>query len=225
MLIIVGSLPTKSATNNAATQMVEFVKSNDLPVLWALKSSVNCTFEASRTEALRYLAMQALKLEHENISGKISARFNAARVASATTDEDWLQIFSQAVASLPQLYLVVDAEFLGSNGRDKAELAEWLTILLKLVNACTSTIVKIALLSYRRPVVKAAVRLCDGAASCSLLSLDRFTLTVNAGFGAIHASGLGKPGVSSKTTVRFARESKLVSRRAAVSTALVPVSC
>lgn len=173
LLIIVGSIGLRAETRGTATRMIDLVRAvKNVPVLWALNGAQRSNIVRSTTAILKYLAMQALKLEAEAISGQISRQFNVTSVAKATTEDDWLHILEVALALVPLTYIVIDCEVLGPAAEDKVELMEFITLLERYIGRKSTTTVKVVVLNWRRAAVDAALLSLRPSLATYVLQLD-----------------------------------------------------
>jgi len=76
---------------------------------------------------------------------------------SATTEEEWLSIFTSVLQGIPLLYIIIDVELLQS----LAELTQsfsWPTAFLKIFSGLSQrnirTVIKVALVGYGSPVFR-----------------------------------------------------------------------
>jgi hypothetical protein len=174
LLVMMGSLPQKIQTQAAGTRMIEMIKSAGLPVLWAVKGSTGSVSDRSTTELLKYLAMQALQLNSSGLADKVSPQFNATRVASASTEQDWLQVLGAGLSGVPKIYLVIDPEILGSSAHEQSELGGLISTLQEATFGNPGTVVKSVLISYRKTVVRRALQSSSPSCHRQLLSMDKF---------------------------------------------------
>ncbi|KAF2770958.1 hypothetical protein EJ03DRAFT_326027 [Teratosphaeria nubilosa] len=179
LLLMIGSSFQKPGTRAAGICLIDLIKSSGAPILWALKtdsSSSSCT-AASTVELLRYLAWQALQLSAStlNIIASVSANFNAARIASAASEEDWLDIIRIALSNHPRVFLVIDADFLNSATRDASQLAMLITMLSQISTPKSSrSILKTVVVSSRKTSMGQILQSESGLGDVQTMYIDRF---------------------------------------------------
>ena len=150
LLLIRGTVPLRSQTQAAATFLTDLLNSGKFPVLWALKPPNFTAPDSSTRQLLKYLVMQALQLDPNGVGGKLSPGFNAALVASATTEHDWIKILGTLLSGHACVYLIIDPEMLGSSTRYDSDLDTLVRLLQSDVIQRSATVVKIALVGFRR---------------------------------------------------------------------------
>ncbi|KAI9662250.1 MAG: hypothetical protein M1821_008416 [Bathelium mastoideum] len=176
LLIVSGTLSTRSETLVTGTYITELIRSSKAPILWALKGSNEAKFMNSTSDLFKYLAMQALQLNPTAISERVSSNFNAALVASATTEEDWLRILENVVSILPTLFIVIEADLLGSASTDKVQVQKLLELLQNFVRKHTAPPIKIAFFNYRKAKALSNVMSSSQNDRTHVLSLTRVML-------------------------------------------------
>ncbi|KAI9687108.1 MAG: hypothetical protein M1822_002519 [Bathelium mastoideum] len=176
LLIVSGTLSTRPETLVTGTYITELIRSSKAPILWTLKGSNEAKFMNSTSDLFKYLAMQALQLNPNAISERVSSNFNAALVASATTEEDWLRILENVVSILPTLFIVIEADLLGSASTDKVQVQKLLELLQSFVRKHTAPAIKIAFFNYRKAKALSNVMSSSQNDRTHVLSLTRVML-------------------------------------------------
>jgi hypothetical protein len=149
LILIQGSVRQKLELDEVGVRMTRFVGQSNTPILFALRPVRKCRPVKVTSEGiLRYLAMQALRLNEEALCNKVSEIFNLHRLESATTDEHWEWIIVQALSGIHKVYLVVELDLLGSN-TTRTLVQQMLARLRRLALSCKKTSLKIALISSR----------------------------------------------------------------------------
>jgi hypothetical protein len=158
LLIVRGTILFRDEIDSAAALMTDLVfRETNVPIIWALKSARAATPpECSTTDLMKYLAMQALRFDPVATGNKISASFNASRIASTSTEQEWMEVLTIISSSFPVIYIVIDVEFMGAFGREKESLQLLLQTIQSSVLQNKKTVVKIAVLSYRRTALAQA---------------------------------------------------------------------
>lgn len=156
LVVVGGSGPTRFQAKDLATDMVDLLQAANKPVLWLLNGPLDKTpVYGAHTLLLKQLVHQAVQLNNRGVVGHISDNFNAPRIASARTENDWLEILRESITGMPEVYLVIDMEALGY--RPNNEAASWLEFLSSmqsLVNGVPGVVVKAAVISFRRDFVR-----------------------------------------------------------------------
>jgi hypothetical protein len=137
------------------TAMVNYVRQSPVPVLWALQPPGSSKFAATSTvQLLKHLVVQALDISSSSISDRVSANFNATRMATASTAEHWAEILKHALSSLPLVYIVVDLGLLSQVDEYQNEISQLFIYITHLINICKLTKLKCALISRGRVPAK-----------------------------------------------------------------------
>ena len=143
MLLVQGSLRQRTELNAIGTFMADFVRTARIPVSWAFQSAgLAKPVRTTPHQVLKFLAVQALKLNSDNVTSKVSDRMNAVRVASASQDEQWEYILTSALDGLPCAYIVVDLDVLDDQQSAATAL---IRSLIRVVETCTA-ILKVAII-------------------------------------------------------------------------------
>ncbi|KAL9112820.1 MAG: hypothetical protein Q9227_002897 [Pyrenula ochraceoflavens] len=150
LLIVSDNMSMRSESRVAGTYLTELIKSSTAPILWALQGPNRRECPESTSDLLKYLTMQALQIDPNKVGENVSQNFNAALVASASSEDDWIRVLKNIMTSLPGLFIVIEADALRSSGRDEAHVLEFLRLLHTFVLKNTSPPVKIAFFSHRK---------------------------------------------------------------------------
>ncbi|KAF2139755.1 uncharacterized protein K452DRAFT_336461 [Aplosporella prunicola CBS 121167] len=155
-IIVEGSAPKKLQTKNLATELVDLLKEAQKPTVWAFKgrAAINPSEEDS-VHALKHLCGQTFQMNNEEATRHVSNNFNAARIESAVTESDWLQILQESLTGLPELFIVVDLELLSPASSDISRSLLFLRILEALLNNTKRVPIKLAVFTFRRPLLTA----------------------------------------------------------------------
>lgn len=195
LLLVIGSTAFRDHVNTAATLMTDLiVHETTTPIIWALKSSQIGSMGCSVIDLVRYLAMQALQLSPLDAGKQISASFNSARVASAATEQDWLEILVVLLQSFPRVYLVIDAEMLGALGSDSEGPPLLLRLLQSFTAQHTQSVIKVALLTYRKVAFANAFSALSGAPNVHWVQMEKLFRQKPAFAGAITSTRSGHSG-------------------------------
>lgn len=150
VLILTGLGRDCTQAQLAATMMTDLLRSRNKTTLWALRPPDRQMSDSSVIEVLRYLAMQAMQLDSSKTGNKVSLQFNAAMVASAKTERDWVEVLEVLLRGHPGVYLIIDAEMLGQYARDQREIESLVQLFKSGLLGKTGTVVKVVVLSHVR---------------------------------------------------------------------------
>jgi len=160
LILIKGSIAAKNTTKNLATDIVSLVKDTKVPVIWAL----NARREAAPNnpgpvEVLKQLVLQSLQL-NTTLMDEYTVSTNVSRFRSARSEKEWFDLLGSVLEGLPNLFIIVDIETLGSRS---GELLNWPAAFMFLFQELTArnvgTILKVALVSYHKSLhVPSAVK-------------------------------------------------------------------
>ena len=148
ILFVKGSFRTSHQARDLAVDVISLIKSSNVPVVWVLNNKQDgIAFQPFMADLLKLLAHQIMQINPtlHNTQSSIM-KFQAAQ-----TESDWLEILASLLHGLEQIYIILDVEVLGD---DICEMAEWTSIFSELFarlrHDSIPTIVKVALLSYRK---------------------------------------------------------------------------
>jgi hypothetical protein len=153
ILLVQGSLSMKVETLAVATSMAELAQSEQITVLWALQNAdPDRSVETTPAQLMKYLVMQALRLNHDTVNNRISQSFDQTYIASAHTVQHWTSILGNALRGVPRVYVLIDLDLM-----DLENPSTTIAVLLRSLSdstlACKPTILKIALINKLRTVV------------------------------------------------------------------------
>ena len=151
LLFIRGSLTARVETKSLAIDLIDLIQSAQAPLLWTLKANEEPSkTEVPSTRVLKYLTMQALRIASTEIRELVSSNFNAARIQSASTEEEWLEILACVLAVLPRVYIVIDADMLAASYGETKSFEKIFRLLDAFIRRPHSGTIKIVLFSYRK---------------------------------------------------------------------------
>ncbi|KAF7508997.1 hypothetical protein GJ744_008553 [Endocarpon pusillum] len=137
---------------------VQMLRKNSIPVIWTLK-----THQADRSHSifavdiLRDLVHQALRL-NVSLRTERSVSLSCAQFRAAETEEQWLNLLAMIVATLPQLYIIVDIEAVDICSADKMHVFSWLSAFQAMFRSLSvrqvSLSLKVILVSYGSATVQ-----------------------------------------------------------------------
>ncbi|KAF2171508.1 hypothetical protein M409DRAFT_18621 [Zasmidium cellare ATCC 36951] len=152
-LLIRGSWPSKNDIDTIGTELTTFAQSGSRPslmVLWALQQKTSeSTEKITWTEALRYLAGQALKHNATAVSASFSNHFHLLNVATASSTQDWENVLIKSLLGVPVTYMVIDLELIEDDLLEKENVDDITESINRLVAASPSAL-KFAIINQRR---------------------------------------------------------------------------
>ncbi|KAL6886930.1 hypothetical protein GGI43DRAFT_431718 [Trichoderma evansii] len=111
--VMKGNFACRQVLQNFCVDVIEHLRSSDLPTLWALKKAATPNNEQTQfsiMDLLKYLIVQALKL-NESLKTEKTMAWRCAQFQRATTAAELFQLLLAALDGLGrQIYLVIDLE-------------------------------------------------------------------------------------------------------------------
>jgi Tfp pilus assembly protein PilO len=137
-------LITESSSGQAAkdflVEIVDLIRASDRRILWALRFADYWERNLSVADILRMLAIQALQINPKALTSNAHP-ITMSHLREAVDERDWLMILNRAIAGLPFVYIVLDADLLGhATGRDRYLATKLIEAFPRIVN---STVVKV----------------------------------------------------------------------------------
>lgn len=154
LLMVEGTFRLKSQLQSLCVEMIELVRKESIPVLWALKTPDDPSVSAHLPfNIFRSLVFQSLRvnpiLRNQNIAGLTYTDFQ-----NAVTEEDWIKLLGRTTMGIPELMILVDIELFGpvssmslAAGSSSVPL-KFLRHLENLMKLNPNTSLKIILVSY-----------------------------------------------------------------------------
>jgi hypothetical protein len=141
-----GSRRCRDEVRALSGYVTSIVQSSGLPILWALRpvGDGSCV-KFSPLQVSKYLTTQALKANAESFRDQISDQLNATRVATASTEEHWMQLLRHALAGLPEIYVVVDLDLF----ENEADVKDFLKVCRSCLGA-SNFVIKLAVFCCHR---------------------------------------------------------------------------
>lgn len=150
-LVVHASFPNKVAVTTVGTLMAQFVQDCKFPVLLALQSAKHQSKTTTTLlQVLKFLAMQAMKLSADAIDALVTEDFNASRLQSATTHQQWQQILARVLEVHAFVYIMVDIDLLCEEGEATEVTSLLCDTFADLAKACNGTIIKVILMRSKR---------------------------------------------------------------------------
>jgi hypothetical protein len=139
-------LMTKSSSGQAArdflVHLVSVIRANNFQVLWALRFADYWARNLVSTDILRMLVIQALQINPKCLTSSLYS-ITMTHLREAVDEKDWLNLLNRAIAGLPFVYIVLDADLLvHATGQDRYLSTKLIEAFQKVVN---STVVKIVI--------------------------------------------------------------------------------
>lgn len=113
LALMKGNFATRQVLQNFCVDVIEHLRSSNIPTLWALKKAAtpnNEQTQLSIEDLLKYLTLQALQL-NESLKTEKTMAWRCAQFQRATTATELFQLLLAALEGLGrQIYLVIDLE-------------------------------------------------------------------------------------------------------------------
>ena len=150
LILVRGSFNTRHSARDFSADIIDVVRKANIPVIWALNAQIDEAQKEPLTIAvLKHLVLQALQI-NQTILDEQSISLNAARFQSATTEQEWFDLLAAVLSGLPQIYIIVDVEVLGTlAGEELAWPMAFLQLFGELMARNIPTRVKVALVHYQ----------------------------------------------------------------------------
>lgn len=158
LVMIRGNFGIQTTIKDFLTDAVVCIRQSDVPVIWALKTVDLIDFRMTLVDLLKYLTCQALKLQHMPTESSLS--LNCARFQSARDEKEWFNLLAASLASLKQVYIILDLELLSLKLVDVTGSfslpAAFSELFKQLAQRSPNIVVKVMLVSYGSSVLDAA---------------------------------------------------------------------
>ncbi|KAK1237858.1 hypothetical protein MKX08_002437 [Trichoderma sp. CBMAI-0020] len=113
LALMKGNFATRQMLQDFCVDVIEYLRSSNIQILWALKKTVtpnNEQAESSIEDLLKYLTLQALQL-NESLKTEKTMAWRCAQFQRATTAAELSQLLLAALDGLGrQTYVVIDLE-------------------------------------------------------------------------------------------------------------------
>lgn len=164
-----GSLAEPDTSRHFAFDIVDLVKSTELPLAWYVSSRVPSTSlkgPMTVTDILRSLVQQLLA---QNKDAFVESSLKESEFASCSTEEEWLRLFIAVLVEIPRVILILD-----SHGEERQVLDAvrkfWVIVDERKIKTAT----KMLLLTYPAPgALTPAILPNDDMASSFTLALGQ----------------------------------------------------
>jgi hypothetical protein len=127
---------------NFLVNLVDLIGAHDLRVLWALRFADYWERNLTGTDILRMLVIQSLQINPQALTSTTHP-ITMTHLREVVDERDWLALLNRAIASMPFVYIVLDADLLGhATGQDRYLATKLIEAFPKIVN---STVVKVVI--------------------------------------------------------------------------------
>ena len=158
LVMIKGSFGSQTNVKDFLADSIMCIRQSNVPVIWALKTLDSTDFRMSLVDLLKYLTYQALKLQHMPTESSLS--LNCARFQSARDENEWFNLLAASLASLKQIYIIMDLELLSSELATTTDNFSLPVAFSELFNQLgkrsPDTVAKVMLVSYGSSVLNMA---------------------------------------------------------------------
>jgi hypothetical protein len=121
-------------------EIVDLIRASDGRILWALRFADYWERHLSGADILRMLVIQALQINPKALTSNVHP-ITMSHLREAVDERDWLMILNRAIAGLPFVYIVLDADLLGhATGQDRYLATKLIEAFPRIVD---STVVKV----------------------------------------------------------------------------------
>jgi hypothetical protein len=139
-------LITESSSGQAAkdflVHLVDLIRASDRRVLWALRFANYWERKLTTADILRILVIQALQINPKALTSNLYP-ISVTHLREAVDERDWLVLLNRAIAGLPFVYIVLDADLLGhATGQDRYLATKLIEAFPRIMN---STVVKVVI--------------------------------------------------------------------------------
>ncbi|RGP66303.1 hypothetical protein FSPOR_6681 [Fusarium sporotrichioides] len=115
--IVKGGLRARHASRKFCVNIIQQLKSKNIPVVWALRGPQNDYQDgrASNTDLFKHLILQIFKLSQECTTESVMS-LQCAQFHRANVEKDWLQLLGSALLrARTQIYLIIDLAVIDRN--------------------------------------------------------------------------------------------------------------
>ncbi|KAH6976199.1 hypothetical protein BKA56DRAFT_589199 [Ilyonectria sp. MPI-CAGE-AT-0026] len=162
-----GSLADPDTSRHFAFDIIDLVKSTELPLAWYVSSRVPSTSlkgPMTVTDILRSLVQQLLV---QNMDAFVDSSLTESEFASCSTEEEWLRLLAAVLVEFPRVILILDSH---GEGREVLDAVRKLWVIVDERKIKTAT--KMLLLTYPTPgALTPAILPSDDIASSFTLTL------------------------------------------------------
>lgn len=158
LIMVKGDYKSRLEVKRFCGNVVQMLRKNSIPVIWTLKThQADGSHSIFVVDILRDLVHQALRL-NVSLRTERSISLSCAQFRAAETEEQWLNLLAMIVATLPQLYIIVDIEAVDISSADKTHVFSWLSAFQAMFRSLSvrqvSLPLKVILVSYGSATVQ-----------------------------------------------------------------------
>lgn len=172
VVFVKGDAQARFTMRRFSLNVIEQLRSNNASVLWALQPPTGDSgaARASIIDVFKHLVMQALRLQHHDMTeGGMSLHYG--RFHRASTEQEWLHLLGATLHGAPsQVYLIIDLSTLDSSLLP-AEGFSWLKtfhdLFEEMEKRCPSLNVKVLLLGNN---INIGTQACENVPSDMMVS-------------------------------------------------------
>ena len=118
------------------TDLAQMIRSQNLPVIWALRFASHWDHDLTSSDILRMLVLQALQINLSSLNDRgslirTSNPIMLSHLREAASLEDWFKILEQALKNVPRIFILLDGDLLSQATRSDRHEAMILTELLR----------------------------------------------------------------------------------------------
>jgi hypothetical protein len=147
-LAICGGFSHRQAVRDFSIDAIELIAEAQIPVIWALHLPQSRS-EFAFADVVKYLIGQVVQRNHTLLNER-SASLNVARFQSAVTTDEWFSLLGAVLEGLPQVFFILDLEFMGQEGIGKLAWTDLFTRLFEdLRKRGSQIILKVLFLGFR----------------------------------------------------------------------------
>ena len=151
-IIIKGPYSMRDQIRIFGVDLIEAVRSAQIPVLWALPSVTQTGAETiTSIDVLKSLVQQAIRI-NKSFQNESTCALSCNRMQSAAHESDWFDILGSTLLGLPQTYIVFDTSILGPTGLTLSENFSWVlafySLLERLKARGSRSAIKLIFISY-----------------------------------------------------------------------------
>jgi hypothetical protein len=114
LIMVKGDYLHRNEIQTFTVDIIHMLREQKTPTLWALKTIHTTSPTApSSIDVIKSLVCQAIQL-NISLHTESSLALSCAQFRAAETPEQWIDLLARVIATIPQLYIIVDAETVGS---------------------------------------------------------------------------------------------------------------
>jgi hypothetical protein len=152
VVLVKGSFASRFIARDFGVTVVEALRASSKYVLFILQDQQReRKSQTTAVDLIKSLVFQAIRI-NENFRTTKACTVTCARVGSATTESDWMDILLALLSGLPVVYIVFDVESLSQHLPVRENDFSWplafFSLFQKLASRGCTTVVKVLLISY-----------------------------------------------------------------------------